>query len=214
MMNKTEATQTLNLDSTATADQVHARYKQIRAFFTVHVDVGKNLIGLAALSMSRFHEAYEALPDTSNGQSTDEKTTANADKVLNEQLSSCAPAATEKTCAGSFTSTAKSIVGSETKSEPPISADTGHYTGLKAFVFPHPLHTAGDLFSDQWWKVCKRSILLALAAMSILFSVLPAVLSSPAPPVAVGPYQPPDPVPANPPIRTTSPYGPTSPFPQ
>jgi len=214
MMNKTEATQILNLDSTATADQVHARYKQIRAFFTVHVDVGKNLIGLAALSMCRFHEAYEALPDASSDQATDEKTTGNAGKALNEQPSSCGSAPTEKAYAGSFTSTEKSVVGSEMKSEPPVSVDTVHYAGLKAFVFPHPVHTAGDLFSDQWWKVCKRAVLLALAAMAMLFSVLPAVLSSPAPPVTFGPYQPPDPVPANPPVRTTSPYGPTSPFPQ
>lgn len=211
MMNKTEAAQILNLDSAATADQVNTRYKQIRAFFTVHVDIGKNLIGLAALSMSRIHEAYEALPDTPSNQATDEKATAQASKSVNEPFSTYTSQEAAPKPAAAFTSNAQTTGDIKMQSTPPASKASTNGKRLKAFIFPHPLNTAGELFSDQWWKVFKRIVLISLAAMAFLFVVLPSLFDHPSSSATIGsPYV----VPTGAPVAPSLPYGPTSPFPQ
>lgn len=216
-MNKTEAAQILNLDSAATAGQVDARYEQIRAFFTVHVDIGKNLIGLAALSMSRIHEAYEALPDAPSSQTTDEKPAAQANNNVDEQHSTYTPPeGAPKPAAAAFASNAQTTGGIKAQATPPVSKDNANRCKLTAFIFPHPLNTAGELFSDQWWRVCKRAVLIALAALALLF-VLPSLFDHPASSAILGPYVVPTKTtvaPASTTVAPTLPYGPTSPFPQ
>lgn len=79
---------------------------------------------------------------------------------------------------------------------------------IKAAVLPQPTANAGELFSDQWWKVYKRVVLLALAVIGVLLFLAGKIYHQ-APPDHYEPYTPPyrDPGPSksNPPFGDVGP---------
>lgn len=74
---------------------------------------------------------------------------------------------------------------------------------IKAVVLPQPTANAGELFSDQWWNVYKRAVLLALAVIGVALFLAGKIYHQ-GPPDHYEPYTPPyrDPGPSksNPPF--------------
>lgn len=170
-MNKTETMDLFNLEQTADAAQIDARYKQIDAFFNAHTESSDAVLSLAKQTRTALAQYYAALPK---------------------------PAQSSKPTDGKTDSGTKS--------------DTGK---SPTWLFPHPVEKAGDPFSDQWWRVYKRAVLVGLAVIGFVLYEGPRILAELQPaPTQTPTYLPYNPGPTNPPPSTnTSPFAPIGPPP-